>query len=249
MHSRRIPSGVWLCLALVVFGGGMVLAFFWAARKATHPDVSSVSFGVPSMPLRLVSWNVKREAQLADAVAEQIRRFDPDFLFLQETHGKALPDLQRQLGGKLVSITYYPLQNVPLADNDIGNAILSKYPLEEGRPIPNHMNGACGVWASTIVEKRRFYVACLRLSEKRQEELANFAKAWESLGKPPMVAAVERDADSLEVTGLTWHAEDRIWLFSGDWIGSGATTSANAHRIEVRGKALSGSAQGTRSTK
>jgi hypothetical protein len=249
MHSRKIPSGVWLCLALVVFGGGMVLAFFWAARKATHPVASSASFGVPSTPLRLMSLNVKRESQLAESAADRVRQFDPDVLFLQETHGKALPELQRQLGGKLVSIAYYPLQNVPLADNDIGNAILSKYPLEEGRPIPNHMNGACGVWASTIVENRRFYVACLSLSGKKQEELANFSKAWESLGKPPMLVAVDHDADSLEVTGLIGHPEDPTWLFSVDWIGSGAATSQGAHQIEVRGTTLSGGAESKRSTK
>lgn len=249
MPSRKIPSGVWLCLALVVFGGGMVLAFFRAARKATHPDISSVSFGVPSTPLRLMSLNANRDTQLPDSVAERIRKFDPDFLFLQETHGKSLPDLQRQLGGKLVSIAYYPLQNVPLAENDIGSAILSKYPLEEGRPIPNHMNGACGVWASTIVENRRFYVASLRLSGKKQDELTNFAKAWESLGKPPMLAADGHDADSLELAGLLPQPEDRVWLFSADWTGSGAAPSESTHQIEVHGKPFSGSAEGTRSTK
>jgi hypothetical protein len=230
MRSGKVSSGVWLCLLIFIFGGGMTSAFYWAAHRATQPIIAGPDFAIPEKPLRLISLNLKRQG-LSDAMADQIRRIDPDVLFLQETRGTTLPEIQRRLGGSLIASAYFPLQNLPDADSDTGVAILSKCVLGESRPIPNHMSGACGVWASTVIDGRRFYVACLRLSESkdRMAEMTHFVKAWDSLGKPPMLSAVEggNAIDAPEFNG------NPPWLISKVWTMTGAAGSGGVHSVQV----------------
>ena len=236
--AGKISSGVWLCLALLLFGGAMVAVFYRAARQFTSPSASRNAFQAPTQTLRLITFNVHRELRLPDKTATLIAAGDPDYLFLQEVHGKRLPEIQRQLGGKLSASTYYPLQNLPDADNDLGNAILSKYPLENGRPIPNHMKGACGVWAVSVVDGRRFYVACMRLSggqgDERAQEMKNFTKAWESQERPPIIAAV--DGDLPDIDELLRLDSQGKWLASNHWSGKKSKTQDEMDQIEVVGK-------------
>ena len=231
MRFGKIYSGVWLCLAVLIFGGGVMFAFYRAAHDLTRPANSFASYGIPAKPLRLVSFNAKRQAHLPDEVIAEILRRDPDYVFLQETRGKMLPDLQHRLGEKYIATAYYPLQNLPDADNDIGIAILSKYPLEDGRPIPNHMNGACGVWASSLIDGKRFEVACLRPSEigGARSEMENFKKAWESSSKPPILAAVESGGEWHMPAGFLSPDSARIWLFSKEWRATEPATVNGVH--------------------
>jgi endonuclease/exonuclease/phosphatase (EEP) superfamily protein YafD len=235
MRFGKISSGVWLCLAVLIFGGGVMFAFYRAAHDLTHPSNSASELGIPARPLRLASFNAKRQSHLLDEVIAEILRRNPDYLFLQETRGKTLPDLQHRLGEKYVATAYYPLQNLPDADNDVGIAILSKYPLEEGRPIPNHMNGACGVWASSLVDGKRFEVACLRPSETggAGAEMENFRKAWESLSKPPILAAVESGGEWQTPPGFLSADSDRIWLFSKEWRTTEPATVNGVHFVVI----------------
>ena len=88
----------------------------------------------------------------------------------------------------------FPLQDVPDADNEIGIVIFSKHPLADARPIPNHMKGACGVWASTIIaticpiaagftaEEEREACRALKGSMLRQEVYADDAGPNASAG-------------------------------------------------------------------
>ena len=235
MRFGKISSGVWLCLAVLIFGGGVMFAFYRAAHDLTRSANSSASYGVPAMPLRLASYNAKRQAHLPDEVIAEILRRDSDYVFLQETRGKMLPDLQHRMGEKYIATAYYPLQNLPDADNDIGIAILSKYPLEDGRPIPNHMNGACGVWASSLIDGKRFEVACLRPSETggAGAEMENFKKAWESSSKPPILAAVESGGEWQTPPGFLSADSDRIWLFSKEWRVIETATVKGAHFVVI----------------
>jgi hypothetical protein len=242
MRAGKVPSGVWLCLALGLFGGGMVAVFFKAARHFTSPSAASrATFDAPAKALRLSAFNLHRALRLPDDIATVLASDDPDYVFLQEVHGKQLAEIQRELGGKLVVSTYYPLQTLPDADTDLGNAILSKYPLEDGRPVPNHMNGACGVWAVSVVDGRRFYVACLRLSESTEgeKELGNLMKAWESLGKPPTVAAL---GAAMAGAPSAMDAE-REWWMSEHWKGVGSKVQDDVHRINVMGRATASTQQ------
>ena len=216
----------------------MVAVFYRVARQVTSPSGARASFEVPTQSLRLTTVNVHREQRLPDRTAAHIAAGDPDYVFLHEVHGKQLAQIQRQLGGKLSASTYYPLQNLPDADNDLGNAILSKYPLENSRPIPNHMKGACGVWAVSIVDGRRFYVACLRLSggqgDERAQEMKNFTKAWESQARPPIIAAV--DGDLPDTDGLLRLNSNGKWLASNHWSGEKSRIQDGIDQIEVVGK-------------
>ena len=62
----------------------------------------------------------------------------------------------------------------------------------------------CGVWASSLVDGKRFEVACLRLSEMSGAgaEMENFRKAWESSSKPPILAVVESGGEWPTPAGL-----------------------------------------------
>ena len=232
MRFGKISSGVWLCLALGVFATAVPLAFFRYARRGTDFAQSAVPIGVPARSLRVVSLNVDHERGISEQQISAIRESNPDYLFLQEIHGKSLGDLQRRLGGSLTGSAYYPLQNRPDAETDIGVAILSKFPLEESRPIPNHMKGACGVWAASVVDGRRFYVACLKLSPADSKaELGNFVKAWRSLGKPPILAAVEgKESESTPLES------DAIGLHSPEWAAEDVGNRDGMHTIEYGDK-------------
>ena len=228
MRSGKISSGVWLCLALGVFTAAVPLAFYRYARRVTDSAHSAVPFGVPARTLRVVSLNVDRERGISDSQISAIQKGNPDYLFLQEIHGKSLGDLQRRLGGSLTGSAYYPLQNRADAETDVGVAILSKFPLEESRPIPNHMNGACGVWAASAVDGRRFYVACLKLSgADSKAETGNFVKAWISLDKPPILAAVEgKEGAAMPLES------DSIGFHSPEWAAENAVDRDGTHLVE-----------------
>lgn len=237
MRSGKISSGVWLCLVLGLFALAVPLAFYRYARSLTNLSQSTIPIGVPSRPLNVISLNIRTEAGPTELQISRIRELDPDFVFLIEVHGKSLGNLQRQLGGRLTQSAYYPLQNRQEAETDVGVAILSKYPLREGRPIPNHMNGACGVWAVAEIEGRRFYVACLKISESGQQgtdpkaEMGNFRKAWTSLGKPPILAAVAGNVSnefSLEKNAVGFH--------SPEWLATESDETEGLHVIRFVGR-------------
>ena len=232
MRPGKISSGVWLCLALGVFAAAVPLAFYGYARRVTDSAHSAVPIGVPTRSLRVVSLNVDHDRGISDRQISAIREDNPDYLFLQEIHGKSLGDLQRRLGGSLTGSAYYPLQNRPDAETDVGVAILSKFPLEESRPIPNHMNGACGVWAASVVDGRRFYVACLKLSDADSKaELGNFVKAWRSLDKPPILTAVQgKEGGAMPLES------DSIGFHSPEWSAENEVNRDGMHLVEFRAK-------------
>src|SRR4051812_27399840 len=234
MRSAKISTGVWLCFALGVFGGVMVAAFYRTAHDLTRP-AGAAATGVPAQSLKLAVVNVHRRDGLPDATLDLIRAQAPDYVFLHDVRGHDLAEIQKRLGGNLTSQAYYPLQNVADAGTDVGNAILSTRPLEDARPIPNHVNGTSGLWASTLVDGRRFYVACMRLSDDdRKAELMNLTKAWESLGKPPLLAAVEAGELALpQVPGLAPVADDPIWVTSPEWLPQEPKPSTDLHRVAM----------------
>src|SRR5258706_330359 len=203
--------------------------------SAKLPEVEDADPPRPLFPERI---SLLRELARPDNPPTVIAAGDPDYLFLQEVPGKRLPDIHRQLGGKLSASTYYPLQNLPDADNDLGNAILSKFPLENGRPIPNHMKGACGVWAVSVIDGRRFYVACMRRSggqsDERAQEMKNLTKAWQSQERPPIIAAV--DGDLPDIDELLRLDSQGKWLASNHWSGKKSKTQDEMDQIEVVGK-------------
>jgi hypothetical protein len=234
MRVGRIASGAWLCLALAVFGGAILVIFFRAAHRATGSSAARDPLGVPSRSLKLAALNLHGESSLPDATARLVRQDDPDFLFLHEVRGKDIRQLQKDLGSAFVAAAYYPLQNLPSAAVEIGDAILAKAPLADARPIPNHMSGAAGVWASATIDGRRFFVASLRLSEHASDELSNFVKAWKSLHEPPIIAAADSAPSRMpEIHPLTQVAEDPTWLLSNDWRPQGPHRDDPVHRLTV----------------
>ena len=229
---RRIAPGVWLCVALGVFGAAVLSGFYIAAHHGDNPSPRSAAYGVPIGTIRCLSCNL-HEVPPSPALAEQIRRLAPDIVFLQEVDGKQLPQLARELGqGAFTADAYYPAQN--LESTTTGNAILSRRPLYESRAIPNHMKGACGVWATTVIDDRKFYVACLRLSDNPETEMANFLKAWQALGSPPIIAAIEARG-TMTIDDLSFAADSTIG-HSNQWRSSKVETTPQIHCADASAK-------------
>jgi hypothetical protein len=241
MQSRKISSGVWLCLILFAFSGTVIGAFYIAAHHFTRSQTASGHYGIPSTSIRMVLIDLHGNEAIPGDIAKQIQGIDPGVVFLQQARGKSIPSLQLQLGVKFISTAYYPRQNLPDAQNEVGNIILSKSALEESRPIPNHMEGSCGVWASTVIDGNRFYLACLTLSDSatqadaRSKEIAHFLSAWNSLNRPPIIVAADSKISSED--GSLLSSTDPAWAWSAEWSATAKPVAGELHILELHAPA------------
>lgn len=89
----------------------------------------------PPGPLHLVTFNIKF-AEYPDRAARLVRETaalrDPGVLLLQEMTAPATESIAAELG---MAWIYYPSTVHPIARQDFGCAILSRYPMEEDRKI------------------------------------------------------------------------------------------------------------------
>ena len=99
------------------------------------------------------------------------------------------------------------------------------------------MDSACGVWASSEVDGKRFYVACLKISaagehgSDAKKEIENFQKAWISLGKPPIIAVVAGN-----VTGELSLEKDATGFHSVEWTATETAESDGIHTLYFSGR-------------
>ena len=103
-----------------------------------------------------------------------------------------------------------------------GNLLLSRQPLFEGAPLGGQ-RGGFGVWAISVVDGKKFYIACTRLApgDAGKAEAAEFERLWKSRGSPPLIAAI-LDSDPHSAVHLdslhraTKAGEEEFYL-SGEW--------------------------------
>ncbi len=178
--------------------GAVLFLFFHVPRSAT-PVPAEATLGVPDKPIRITSYNILHNRRGRDAVIHQIRLTKPDFVLLEELDGDDLREMSKQLG--MDYQFYYPSENLDGEHATWGNAILARHPLYDARSIPNPGGGSFGVWAWSVIDNKKFMIACVHLSatwnanpkhiaessNNRYKEITNLKKAWKALNKPPII--------------------------------------------------------------
>ena len=126
-----------LLLAVAVVGcrTGRNYATPEGPRYAGGPDQSSAGERPPTDTLRLVSFNIEFSLQVDSAI--RVLASDPalrraDVLLLQEMNAEATKRIAGALG---LWYVYYPAFFHYRTDRDVGNAVLSRWPIVEDRKI------------------------------------------------------------------------------------------------------------------
>jgi endonuclease/exonuclease/phosphatase family metal-dependent hydrolase len=149
--------------------------------------------------IKIASYNILHNERGIDRVVAEIRKLDPDFVFLQEVERRDLSTMTQALGS--LPAIYHASENLAGGSASWGNAILSKHRLYEAGTIPNPGGGSFGVWGTAAIDGRKFVVANVHLSatwnakpshliesgNNRWKELTNLVNAWHERGSPPMV--------------------------------------------------------------
>ena len=206
MARRRWNSrGAILVLSLFALGGAVLWGLFQAPRATSPPAPAASGWGVPARPIRIASFNVLHLQRGFDAVVNEIRAVNPDFVLLQEVESRDVVGLARALGMQQYHHpnAYERSGNLDGPKATWGNVIFSKHPLYEAGPIPNPGDGSFGVWATSVIDRQKFVIANVHLSatwnanpvhvkqsgEYRSKEIANLLNAWRGRGRPPIVVA------------------------------------------------------------
>jgi endonuclease/exonuclease/phosphatase family metal-dependent hydrolase len=224
MRSRFSIRGVLLVLALFAIGGAMLWGLFLAPRMITPAAPLDSTWGVPERPLRFVSYNILHCQRGSERVVEEIKQHQPDFVLLQEVESRDVIELASRMEMKHHHHPrlYHPSVNLDGPKATWGNFILSKHPIYEAGSIPNPGGGSFGVWATAVVDGKKFVVANVHLSatwnanpihikqsgNNRHKELTALANAWRARGSPPIV--IGGDFNQIP-TGNNWA------LMTGTW--------------------------------
>ena len=203
--QRSSWRGVLLVVAMFAIGGVMLWGLFLAPRAVSPPVPRDAVWGVPDRPLRFVSYNILHNQRGIERVCEEINARKPDFVLLQEVESRDLIELANRLG---METFHHPRLYERSANLDgpkatWGNFILSRHPIFDAESIPNPGGGSFGVWATAVVDGKKFVIANVHLSatwnanpihikksgENRHRELTALATAWRDRGAPPIVIA------------------------------------------------------------
>src|SRR5688572_29736988 len=103
--ARRSLRGVLLVLGLFAVGGVMLAGLFLAPQPSSPPAPAQATWGVPTRPLRLVSYNILHNQRGLDRISAEISKLGPDFVLLQEVEFAHVTDLARALN---MHKTYHP---------------------------------------------------------------------------------------------------------------------------------------------
>src|SRR5258705_1323455 len=133
---------------LLMFGGGF-LALLYANRGPTRPPPASAVWSPPDRAIKIASYNILHNERGIDRVVAEIRKLDPDFVFLQEVERRDLSTMTQALGS--LPAIYHASENLAGGSASWGNAILSKHRLYEAGTIPNPGGGSFGVWGAAAI--------------------------------------------------------------------------------------------------
>lgn len=185
-------------------GAALAIAATACARTYNHVEAAGPRYmraaathdSVASAQLRVVSFNVKYAEQVDSAIA--LLKAEPwlsnaDVLFLQEMDEAGTRRIANAYGGSYV---YYPATRHPGTGRDFGNAIVTRWPIEDDRKIilPHTAR-----WVGT---QRAAVGATLRIGDQRVRVYSLHLATLIANGpgsRREQLAAVLADADSFPV--------------------------------------------------
>ena len=205
-HARYTlyPRTRWTTYALrfaAVLALGMLLWGLFRAPGSPPAASPDAVWGVPARPVRVVCLDVGQWAGNFSDAAELFEGLRPDFVLAQRVPGAAVAPLAERLGMRRA---FRPEHYVRI-DTDVGTGVgtggclvLSKHPLYGATPLrsfdpdsPPH-----GVWASAIVDGRRFVVVSAdagprlgRTDVPAMSAAAAMEAMHSAAGAPPLLAA------------------------------------------------------------
>lgn len=217
-------------------------------------------------PLRVMTWNIWwrfgpwRERQ--EAIVRTLRETDADVVFLQEVWAESHGDNQaEQLAGALGYEYAYARAN-DIDGVELGNAILSRWPLVDSDAIELPMSDLaperrCALHAVVRAPFALLPVVTTHLtwqrnnSRGRQEQVRAVLALTDSLATsdwPPILGGdfnADPDSDEIRmITGKSIQSHDRLvfqdaWVHGGDESSSGATwTPRSKHFATTRSTEL-----------
>ena len=191
-------------LGLFALGGAVLWGLYQAPRATSPAAPPATEWGAPDRPVRVASFNALHLQRGLDAVVAEVRKVEPDFVLLQEVDSRDVVSLAAALGMRQHHHPNAFERSANLAGPKAtwGNVIFAKHSLYDAGPIPNPGGGSFGVWATTVVDGKKFVVANVHLSAApgaglphvnasggdRGKEIANLLRAWHERGSPPIVA-------------------------------------------------------------
>lgn len=129
---RFVSRGVWLAFVLAGTGCATSRNYldpsgpWYSGDHAPAPMVE-----VPAAPLRVVTFNIEYGRRVEEAISE-LKQYpplrSPDVLCLQEMDAPGVDDIARALG---LNYVYYPGSRDGKTGRDFGNAVLTRWPIEE----------------------------------------------------------------------------------------------------------------------
>jgi endonuclease/exonuclease/phosphatase family metal-dependent hydrolase len=193
-HKRSLLFFAALTLLSATF-----LTLLYANRNVRRPPPPSAVWSPPDHPVKFVSYNILHNRRGIARVIDEIGKLDPDFVLLQEVDRSDVTQMSQALG-RFPAI-YHASENLAGPHASWGNAILSRHPLYDASSIPNPGGGSFGVWATAVVDNKKFLLGNVHLSatwnanpahlvessNNRWKELTNLVQAWQSAGSPPIV--------------------------------------------------------------
>jgi endonuclease/exonuclease/phosphatase family metal-dependent hydrolase len=228
--SQRPPLRLALCLILALSAG---CAHPVNYGDAAGPRYAGGRFGPARAPdqLRVVSFNVKNAVHVDLAIA-LLRRNDSlrgaDILLLQEMDARGVMEVADSLG---MAYVYYPASRSRTTGRDVGNAILSRWPLSEDRKVVlPHLGRIRGtervaVGATVLVGSRRVRVYSVHLAtmvangpNDRRDQLRTLLADADSLS--PVIIGGDFNSETVPALagehGYLWPTQ-RLPHTSGFW--------------------------------
>ena len=202
-HVRQFAAAA----APLIIVAGLAWAVYRARRPAPPPPLPpaprGVAVGVPERRLRFAAYNIYHNYRGRDRTVAEVQKLDPppDFLLLSEVERPDVRPMAEALG---MPYTYHPLLGYAGGDAvwpDV--AILSRHPLHDGRPLFTDDGHTFGLWATAVVDDRKFAVAGVHLwptfladprhvvetANNRNRQIHTILRAWKESGSPPLVVA------------------------------------------------------------
>lgn len=224
--TRRAAAGV-VVIAVVAAAAWACAARRRSGAQQLPPAPAGVVVGVPDRTVRVAAYNVYHNYRGTDRVVGELRKLDPaaDFYLLSEVEPQYVKPMAEALG---TPHSYYPLLGRAPDGGDAfpDTLILSKHPLYDGRPLRSSQGPVFGMWATAVVDGKKFALVVVHLwptfgidprhvaytAQMRNEQIHVILDTWRKEGSPPVI--VGGDFNQPAVAGnyatMTHHWTDAL---------------------------------------